>query len=160
MEESPKLLRLLKGVQMRRFLSFGFIAMMILSTLLGCEKLPEVEWELYEPGLMEEVNRGSEPVLAYFYAAWCPPCHELKKRTWHEPEVIERLAGYRRVKFDMSFKHSESIIALHREYRVNGLPHMILMIPGAPESEWMRINGFVPPKRFVQYLDLFESKSK
>lgn len=108
---------------------------------------------------MAELQTGNEPIFAYFYAAWCAPCHYLKEQTYSDLRIIEAMDSFRRVKFDMSFKHSPKVAALHEKYRVRGLPHMIMMYPGSAPSTWLRVGGFVTPNVLLSAIEQFKNSA-
>ena len=124
--------------------------------LSSCGPQYQVQWEPYTPEVMEEALKSGRPVLAYFYAAWCPPCYKLKDHTFSDPRVIEALEPYRRIKIDMSYKHSPKTEKLSRDYLIRGLPTMLFFDPSGRPVPNAGISGFIPADRFLARIPRYE----
>jgi thiol:disulfide interchange protein len=139
---------------MKPFLRWAAFSLLILAS--GCSPKHEVKWTPYTPEKMKEAMASGEPVFAYFYAAWCHPCVMLRERTFSDPQVIAALENYHRIKFDMSFIHSEKIQKLSETYGVHGMPTLILFAPDG--KEFYHRSGFVEPKRLLTVLREFRTQ--
>jgi len=140
---------------MSRLALFGVVVLLLVS---GCEKKPQVTWEAYSPETLDDASRSGQPIVAYFYAAWCPPCYKLKEKTFSDPRVIDALAPFRKIKFDMSWKRSEEVLGLNRRFRVRALPEIHLISHSDEVTEGLRIRGFVGPDRFLSIMDQFRNR--
>jgi thioredoxin:protein disulfide reductase len=121
----------------------------------GCSQKPQVEWTSYTPEKMEQAKASGEPVLTYFYAAWCHPCVMLREQTFTDPHVIAALEPYHRLKFDMSFIRSPKIQKISRTYQVKGMPTLILFGPDG--KEFFHRSGFIDAAQLLQVLQDFRS---
>lgn len=107
----------------------------------GCTPRHEVKWVPYTPEKMQEVMGSGQPVFAYFYAAWCHPCVQLREHTFSNPQVIAALEPYHRIKADMSFIRSPKVQKITQEYQVAGMPTVILFGPDG--KEFFHHSGFI-----------------
>ena len=117
----------------------------------GCESKPHVEWQSYSPEKMAEARSGGTPVIAYFYAAWCGPCMQLKYNTFSDPNVIQALKPLARLKVDMSFTHSEKVQEIAHLFHVSSLPTIIFF--DSLGNEVSRVRGFFPAGDFLNYFE-------
>ena len=108
----------------------------------------ELSWQPYRGATVQRAVESGRPVIIDFYADWCVPCKELDAKTFADPRVEKRLAGYDRFKVDMtrSTKENSELAGL---YSVRGVPTVILYRAG---EETGRITGFEPPERFLTRL--------
>ena len=117
----------------------------------GCNSYQGIQWQPYDARLMEQSFAAGKPVVLYFYAAWCGPCHTLKERTFSDPQVMDQLEPYARFKVDMSFIHSKKAIEMAQSYGIEGLPTVIFL--NAPGNEVMRFSGYVSAKDMLTFLN-------
>jgi thiol:disulfide interchange protein len=71
----------------------------------------------------------NKPVIIDFWATWCKSCQTMNLTTFKSPQVVARLDGYVKVKFqaeDMSAEPTRSIL---EHYSVKGLPTYIFLAP-------------------------------
>lgn len=133
---------------------FGSLCVLLgLGMLLGLFMLPPkagVVWEKYRPGILEEARESGQPVILDFYADWCIPCHELDRYTYTDPEVIETLFSFRRIKVDTTSIDSPDIEALIRRFRVYGVPTIIFLDGSGREVGELEITGYISPEELVK----------
>jgi thioredoxin:protein disulfide reductase len=127
--------------------------------LAGCTPKPKVQWQNYTPELMQQARDSGQPVVAYFSAAWCPPCYELRDKTFKDLRVIEALEPFQRIRVDMSYKHSKSTQEIGEEFDIAGLPTVLFFdAKGNPLQEF-NITGFVPAEVFLEVIAKYRSKN-
>ena len=63
---------------------------------------PEVQWEPWAPGALEQAKAEGRPVLLYFGADWCFPCKVWHYGTFRNPEVIEASRDFKRIEADLT----------------------------------------------------------
>jgi thiol:disulfide interchange protein DsbD len=83
-----------------------------------------------------------------FGAAWCPACHELETVTMADPEVRLRLRDFGLVKVDTDDSGDISDC-----YGVEGIPTVVVLDGNCREIG--RFVGYVPPDKFLRFLDGF-----
>jgi thioredoxin len=78
----------------------------------------------------QEVLAADVPVLVDFWAAWCPPCHQIAP-------VLERIAEERAGRLRIVKMDYDADPVTPSNYRVMGLPTMILFAGGEPVSSFV-----------------------
>ena len=63
---------------------------------------PEVQWEPWTPGALEQAKAEGRPVLLYFGADWCFPCKVWHYGTFRDPRVIEASRDLKRIEADLT----------------------------------------------------------
>ncbi len=126
------------------------IFMVLLLATAGCEPTNQVKWEPFSEAKLTEAAQLGKPAIAYFYAAWCAACYELKIKTFSDSQVITALEPYVRLKGDLSFIRSEESMKISRHYKVRGVPTVVLF--DAKGEAVKRFSGFLPPQEFLNLL--------
>ncbi len=142
---------------MIRIVKRGLVFAILISGL-ACGPKYQVKWEPYTPEGMAEARKSGRPVLAYFYAAWCPPCYKLKEKTFSDLRVIEALELFRRIKVDMSYRESKRVRAVSAEFGIDGLPTILFMDANGNPVETFRFRGFIPAEEFLQNVERFKKE--
>ena len=135
-----------------------FLGVLLFLLATGCSPKAQVKWISYTPEKMQEAISSGQPVFAYFYAAWCHPCVQLREHTFTDPRVIAALELYRRIKVDMSFIHSAPVEKISETYRVNGMPTLILFGPDG--KEFYHQAGYMNADRLLKILQDFRHAYK
>lgn len=84
-----------------------------------------------------QVLQSTLPVLIEFTADWCPPCKMLAP-------IINEIASKYEGKLRVGLLDSDINPQAVQQYRVMGLPTMILFVDGSPVE---RIVGYTPRER-------------
>ena len=90
-------------------------------------------------------------VMLDLYADWCVACKEFEKETFSEPSVQKAFGDMLLLQVDMT-KNSEENRALMTKYKVLGLPTILFFNRDGKEIEGSRVNGFMPPVEFLQWI--------
>ncbi len=133
-----------------RFVSAGLVvAGVVMAPLVGAhQEGTELTWETWNQAAFTQAMDSGQPVIVDFFATWCAPCRELDEQTFSAPTVAAELTGYARFKVDLTAKNPAND-ALRERFDVRGVPTVIVYGSG---HERFRINGFEPPKRFLERL--------
>ena len=91
-------------------------------------------------------------VMLDLYAAWCVACKEFEKETFSDPSVQKAFGNMLLLQVDMT-KNSEENRALMTKYKVLGLPTILFFNRDGKEIEGSRVNGFMPPVEFLQWIE-------
>ncbi len=90
-------------------------------------------------------------VMLDLYADWCVACKEFEKETFSDPSVQKAFSDMLLLQVDMT-KNSEENRALMTKYKVLGLPTILFFNQDGKEIEGTRVNGFMPPVEFLQWI--------
>ena len=91
-------------------------------------------------------------VMLDLYADWCVACKEFEKETFSDPRVQKTFGDMLLLQVDMT-KNSEENRALMTKYKVLGLPTILFFNQDGKEIEESRVNGFMPPVEFLQWIE-------
>lgn len=91
-------------------------------------------------------------VMLDLYADWCVACKEFEKETFSDPSVQKAFGDMLLLQVDMT-KNSEENRALMTKYKVLGLPTILFFNRDGKEIEGSRVNGFMPPVEFLQWIE-------
>ena len=91
-------------------------------------------------------------VMLDLYADWCVACKEFEKETFSDPSVQKTFGDMLLLQVDMT-KNSEENRALMTKYKVLGLPTILFFNRDGKEIEGSRVNGFMPPVEFLQWIE-------
>ena len=105
-----------------------------------------------EAELQQVLAENNKPlVMLDLYADWCVACKEFEKETFSDPSVQKAFGDMLLLQVDMT-KNSEENRALMTKYKVLGLPTILFFNRDGKEIEGSRVNGFMPPVEFLQWI--------
>ena len=106
-----------------------------------------------EAELQQALAENNKPlVMLDLYADWCVACKEFEKETFSDPSVQKAFGDILLLQVDMT-KNSEENRALMTKYKVLGLPTILFFNRDGKEIEGSRVNGFMPPVEFLQWIE-------
>ena len=106
-----------------------------------------------EAELQQALAENNKPlVMLDLYADWCVACKEFEKETFSDPSVQKAFGDMLLLQVDMT-KNSEENRALMTKYKVLGLPTILFFNRDGKEIEGSRVNGFMPPIEFLQWIE-------
>lgn len=113
-----------------------------------------VAFRAFAPGDLEAALRGGRIAMLDFSADWCVPCHELDRRTFTDRRVIARARDFETFKVDLTHYDSPDAERWRRQYGISGVPTIVFLAPDGSEVQAARVEGFLPPARFLEKMDL------
>lgn len=108
-------------------------------------------WQPYDERAVEQAIAAGTPVVLDFFATWCAPCKELDERTFSDPRVAGRLAGFARFKVDLTTANPTSE-RIRTRFGVAGVPTIAFFV-GGREVVAERLTGFESPELFLKRLE-------
>lgn len=113
-----------------------------------------IRWRSIAAGAAEAKESG-KPVLYYFTAEWCGPCHLLEKQVFAAPEVsgqIERDFVPILVEDRMreTGRNSPEMLALADRYGLEGFPTLVVSRPGLAAN--VALVGWEGRQKAVEFL--------
>jgi len=104
-----------------------------------------LNWEKSWDSAFSRAKTEGKPVLVSFEAEWCVWCKKLDSTTYHDTDVVSLIAGSL---VPLTLDVDGSGDALSDRYGVESLPTVLVFSPSGEEKG--RINGYLPPGRFVE----------
>lgn len=94
-------------------------------------------------------KKEGRPLLLYWGAEWCPPCHELKTKVFHTAAFVDKSREFVAVYLDADTEHAQ---VLGEQLGVTSYPTVLIFSPDG--QELMRMPTDVSAERFVELLDV------
>ena len=98
---------------------------------------------------LAEAKAAGQPLLLDWYADWCISCKVIEHEVLNNPQVVERLKGYRLVRFDMTASNAEQRALLDR-YQLFGPPALMLFGKNGVEKSDQRVIGEINAADFAE----------
>jgi thioredoxin-related protein len=138
---------------MTRSTRLAFPTLVLFSVLLfsACgETAPDVDTSAVVGPVATEVAwfEGTKPLFLYWGAEWCPPCHYLKDKIFHQPDFVERSREFVAVYLDGDDANAQ---ILGEQLDVQGYP--TVMVYSAEGDELLRMPSDVPVARYAAIMD-------
>lgn len=87
------------------------------------------EWGVQLEEGLRQAKAENKPVLIDFWATWCKNCLVMEKTTLRDPGVLDRTAGYVKIKFDATDLNASPQKDIAAYYEVKGLPTYVVLRP-------------------------------
>ena len=108
-------------------------------------KPAHLPFEPYQASRLEAAAKAGQPILLDFSADWCIPCKELELKTFTDPQVRKELEKWVLLKADLTKFGDESILKLRDQWKVSGVPTLILIGRDGKELSGGRTVGYLSP---------------
>ncbi|NWE73535.1 thioredoxin family protein, partial [Pseudomonas gingeri] len=92
---------------------------------------------------------AGQPLLLDWYADWCISCKVIEHEVLNEANVLEKLQGYRLVRFDITASNAEQRALLDR-YQLFGPPALMFFAKDGSERTDVRVIGEISARDFVE----------
>jgi thiol:disulfide interchange protein len=100
---------------------------------------PEIlEWHLPGPEAAAQAAEEGKPILYFFTAEWCAPCHHLKRSVFSDPEKAAAIAAsYVTVEVEdtrvETGANAPEVDEVQQRYGVRSLPTLVVALPDGQE---------------------------
>jgi len=108
----------------------------------------------YSASAVQASVASGRPVMMDFSADWCLPCHEMELETFADPRVVASAKRFDRYRVDLTKYNTPEATELRKRYSVSGVPIVVFLGRDGSEVAEARVDGFLPPDRFLQQLEL------
>lgn len=98
-----------------------------------------------------QLAASTRPVMLDFYADWCVSCKEMEHRTFTDPAVARRLAGFTLLQADVT-ANTPADRELLKRFGLFGPPGILFFQPGGSEILGKRVIGFMGAEEFAQHV--------
>ncbi|MCV4269791.1 protein-disulfide reductase DsbD [Pseudomonas capsici] len=101
---------------------------------------------------LNEAKNAVKPLLLDWYADWCISCKVIEHEVLPDPGVVEKLAGYSLIRFDMTDSNAEQRSLLDR-YKLFGPPALLFFSKSGEELENVRVIGEIDAPAFIERIN-------
>lgn len=112
------------------------------ATLFAADK-KAIKWSHDFEKAAKEARKVDKPIMADFYADWCPPCRKLNSDTFTDSRVIDLSRKFVCVKVNVDKNRK-----LAEKYEIEGIPTIIFF--NSKSKEIHRIVGYRDADDFLQ----------
>ena len=148
-EQTPLPLR--NGPWIKRGVGFLLVGLAIWISRPGPPEA-QLPWQPYSEQAMVQAREQKRPVLIYFHADWCAPCHVFERTTLNRKIVVDAAKDFVALRADMTDRDSPAVQALAAKYGVLGYPAIVFFGADGEERLLLRLLGVEPPDRFIMRL--------
>ena len=99
--------------------------------------------------VLAEARSSGTALLLDWYADWCISCKVIEHEVLNDPVVVERLKGYRLLRFDITASNAEQRALLDR-YQLFGPPALMFFGKDGVERADVRVIGEISAKDFAE----------
>jgi thiol:disulfide interchange protein DsbD len=100
---------------------------------------------------LKQARESGRPVMIDFGAEWCAACKELDRYTYVDRKVVSEASRFLNIKVDGT-NEVDGVNALYERYGVSALPTVTFISSQGEVLLDPRINGFLPPDKFLAEL--------
>lgn len=98
---------------------------------------------------LAQAKSAGTPLLLDWYADWCISCKVIEHEVLNDPKVVERLQGYRLIRFDITASNAEQRALLDR-YKLFGPPALMFFGKDGAERADVRVIGEINAQDFAE----------
>ena len=102
--------------------------------------------------VLAQASAAGQPLLLDWYADWCISCKVIEHEVLNNPQVLDRLKGYRLVRFDMTASNAGQRALLDR-YQLFGPPALMFFGKNGSEINDQRVIGEINAADFAERVD-------
>jgi thiol:disulfide interchange protein DsbD len=99
--------------------------------------------------VLADAKTSGTPLLLDWYADWCISCKVIEHEVLNDAKVVERLKGYRLIRFDITASNAEQRALLDR-YKLFGPPALMFFGKDGVERSDVRVIGEINATDFAE----------
>ena len=99
--------------------------------------------------VLADAKSSNTPLLLDWYADWCISCKVIEHEVLNDAKVVERLKGYRLIRFDITASNAEQRTLLDR-YKLFGPPALMFFGKDGVERTEVRVIGEIGATDFAE----------
>jgi thiol:disulfide interchange protein DsbD len=99
--------------------------------------------------VLADAKSSAKPLLLDWYADWCISCKVIEHEVLNDAKVVERLKGYRLIRFDITASNAEQRALLDR-YKLFGPPALMFFGKDGVERADVRVIGEINARDFAE----------
>jgi len=123
--------------------------------LLPAPKQSQIQWEHYDPAIVQAAIENNEPVLIKFTADWCTNCKVVEKNVYKNPDIAAFLTqkGFVMIKADTTQEDYQATVDYKTIFKEAGnVPNTILLNPDTKTITKLR--GIFTPEELKQAVNI------
>lgn len=93
------------------------------------QQMDEYGWQSDLVAALALAQQQNKPVLIDFWATWCKNCMAMNNTTLRDPQVLQRLESYVKLKFQAENPSDPATRNVLQRYNIVGLPAYIVLTP-------------------------------
>jgi thiol:disulfide interchange protein DsbD len=132
----------------------GGAAVVAATVLIVTAPRAGLAFRAFDPAELDATLRSGRLVMLDFSAEWCVPCHELDRQTFTDRRVISRARDFVAFKVDLTRYDSPEAERWRQQFGIKGVPTIVFLGPDGEEVRAARVEGFMPPERFLERMEL------
>jgi len=124
----------------RKLLVRGIVVLLAVAAFWFFFKPELVDWQDYDPVLIESAKSEQRPVLIKFTADWCTNCEVVDKFVFGRKDIAKLIdkKGVLVIKGDTTKSDQPATLDLSKVYKEPGVPVTMLFLPGETEPVRLR----------------------
>ena len=142
----------------RKLLVRGIAVLLVVLAFWFFFKPELVDWQDYNPALIESAKSEQKPVLIKFTAGWCTNCEIVDKFVYQRKDIAKLIdkKGVLTIKGDTTETNKPATLDLKNIYNELGVPVTILFLPG--QKEPIRLHKLFFDDELREFLEALPDK--
>jgi len=135
-----------------KFLFFVGAVILLLALLPLMRSRPQaLPWTENANSAFNRAEKNDVAIVAYLYTDWCGYCRQMENTTFKDPDLISQLSE-EFAWLRLNPETDQAGQSLQQKFMVSGFPPVLILDTRGNELD--RIQGYVPPSRFIASLQL------
>jgi len=134
---------------MSRQVGFVLLIVAMIGVMFYLQRTPAWPWSKDYAGARAVAEARGKPLLLVFSASWCPPCQQMKRNTWPDPD-LQQLVNDRfvAVYIDVDHRANHPVAARHA---IDVIPTIVVAASDGEPIGYAR-SGYVGPDELSRWL--------